>query len=163
MLSFSFLYRCNVQREQAGIALMIMREEILCKRLYPFPHAVDYFVVLCFARILDNHYMTITITIRFSNKIQHKIAKKQIWYSEFIVHYFLYKISTSWFTLLIFDPYIAETDSSAPPDTRSRVTSDCISSQSAHIAADYPRGSGAKTINVFRACLGAQLTICAQK
>ena len=25
------------------------------------------------------------------------------------------------------------------------------------------RGPGAKTINVFRACLGAQLTICAQK
>ena len=25
------------------------------------------------------------------------------------------------------------------------------------------QGPGAKTINVFRACLGAQLTICAQK
>ena len=28
MLSFSFLHCCNVQREQAGIVLMIMREEI---------------------------------------------------------------------------------------------------------------------------------------
>ena len=27
----------------------------------------------------------------------------------------------------------------------------------------YCSASGAKTINVFRACLGAQLTICAQK
>ena len=33
MLSFSFLHRSNVQTEHAGIVLMIMREEILCRRL----------------------------------------------------------------------------------------------------------------------------------
>ena len=111
MLSLSFLYCSNVQREQAGIAFMIMREEILCKRLLSFPRVVEDCAVLCFARILENHFMTINNTLRFSNKIQHKIAKTNM--AE-CVHctLFLHKIAASWFPFLIFDPYIAKTDSS---------------------------------------------------
>ena len=33
MLCFGLLHRCNVQREQAGIVLSIMHEQIICKRL----------------------------------------------------------------------------------------------------------------------------------
>ena len=61
--------------------------------------------------------MTINITLRISNKIQHKIAKNKygIVRSLYIIvccHHFLHKIAASWFPFLIFDPYIAKTDSS---------------------------------------------------
>ena len=59
MLSFSFLHRCNVQREQAGLVLMIMREERLCKRLYDFhvPLKISMFVPRTNRRIISNGFM----------------------------------------------------------------------------------------------------------
>ena len=62
--------------------------------------------------------MTINITLRFGTKIQHKIAKTIMVQCVHCIllyasrHHCLHKIAASCFPFLIFDPYIAKTDSS---------------------------------------------------
>ena len=65
-----------------------------------------------------------------------------------LIHIFFYHLSAS--TLCRVSARIMKCQSFLP-------------SQSSSGFWPYPLSPGAKTINVFRACLGAQLTICAQK